>query len=116
MLDFGLEDQEFESHSEQNIFFRFFPVFSLFFTFFPIFIHFFSFFVNVNTLQKTALGQDVSSCLLKCLQALESVKKLQAIQETFKNHRIIVLSFQDILGLIVLQKSYFEPSGNPGDF
>ena len=45
----------------------------------------------------------------------EVILNLQAIQETFKNHRIIVLSFQDIPGLVKLQKSYFETSGNPGD-
>ena len=41
---------------------------------------------------------------------------LQAIHESFKNHRTIFWSFQDILGLVKLQKKYFGPSGNPGDF
>ena len=44
------------------------------------------------------------------------ILNLQAIQETFKNHRKIFLIFHDIPELDKLQKSYFEPWGNPGDF
>ena len=54
----------------------------------------------------------VSKTLLDLSNFKKVILNLQAIQETFKDHRIIVLSFQDIPGLVKLQKSYFEPSGN----
>ena len=56
----------------------------------------------------------------KTFQDLSNFKKnilsLLAIQETFKNHRKIFWSLQDIPGLIKLQKCYLGHSGNPGDF
>ena len=41
---------------------------------------------------------------------------LLAIEETFKNHRKLFLSFQDIPGLVKLQEKCYGPSDNPGDF
>ena len=56
----------------------------------------------------------------KTFQDLPNFRKvildLPAIQETFKIHRKVFLSLQDIPGLAKLQKNYLGPSGNPGDF
>ena len=56
----------------------------------------------------------------KTFQDLSNFKKdilyLLTIKETFKNHRKLFWSLQDIPGLFKLQDRYFWPLGNPGDF
>ena len=55
----------------------------------------------------------------KTFQDLSNFRKvildLLAINLTFKNHRKVFWSLQDIWELAKLQKSYLGPSGNPGD-
>ena len=46
---------------------------------------------------------------------LEFTNTLELL-ETFKNHKTIFGSLQDIPGLVKLQESYLGPSENPVDF
>ena len=46
----------------------------------------------------------------------KDILDLLTIQGTFKNHRKIFWSFEDIPGLVKLQEIYFGPSDNLVDF